>query len=64
MQAAHPDPDRLTQLDLREGWQVDHWTKKLGLSREELAKVVESTGNDVRAIEDYVRQWGRPATTD
>lgn len=59
-----PDPSTLQDIDLRQGWQVDYFTEHLGLSREALAKVIESTGPRVKDVLDYLERYGPPATTE
>ncbi|HET9644781.1 MAG TPA: DUF3606 domain-containing protein [Burkholderiaceae bacterium] len=51
-------------IDINNSGDVEHWTRELSISREELAKVVELAGSQVDAVVEYVRQWGRPATTE
>lgn len=63
-QPERPDPSTLTRIDLEQGWQVEYFTEKLGLSREKLAKVIESAGPEVQQVMDYLREWGPPATAE
>jgi hypothetical protein len=58
-----PDHDRL-RIDLRAGWELDYWTRKLGVSREELAKAVEIVGDRAQEVADYIAQQGAPATSE
>jgi hypothetical protein len=58
------DPGSLTTVDLTEGWQVDHFTRELGISREELAKAVEAAGPRLEDLREYLRRYGPPATSE
>lgn len=62
--SGHDEPSTLTEIDLRQGWQVDYFTEKIGLSREALAKIIESTGPRVQDVLDYLKRYGPPATTE
>ena len=55
--------DRL-RINMHQGWEVDYWTRKLGVSREELAKAIEITGDRAHDVADYLSNEGRPATTE
>ncbi len=61
--ASGGEPDR-QRIDLREGREVDYWTRKLGVSREELAKAVEIAGDRAHDVADYLAQQGPPATSE
>lgn len=63
-QTPDQDPSRLTTIDLTQGWQMDHFTRELGVSREELAKAVEAAGPRIADLRDYLQRYGPPATTD
>jgi hypothetical protein len=55
--------DRL-RINMHQGWEVDYWTRKLGVSREELAKAIEIAGDRAHDVADYLADEGRPATTE
>ena len=42
-------PDR-SRINLSEDYEVKYWSKHLGVSREQLAKVVEKVGNSAAAV--------------
>jgi hypothetical protein len=42
-------PDR-NKINLHEPWEVDHWTKELGVSKDELKKVIAKVGNSAAAV--------------
>jgi len=38
------------QINLHEAWEVDYWTKELGVSKGELAKLIKKVGNSAAAV--------------
>jgi hypothetical protein len=52
------------RIDMRKSADVDHWTRKLGVSREELAKAIESAGDRAQDVARYLAEHGPPATTE
>ena len=44
------EPDR-SKVNMSEDYEVQYWTKHLGVTREELQKVIDKVGNSVEAIE-------------
>ena len=43
-------PDR-SKINMSEDYEVRDWTKHLGITRDELEKVVEKVGNSAKAVE-------------
>ena len=43
-------PQDRSRISLSEPWEVQYWTKELGISKEELERVVKSAGNSVTAV--------------
>jgi Protein of unknown function (DUF3606) len=43
-------PDR-SKINMHEDFEVKYWTKHLGVTREELEKVVQKVGNSAKAVE-------------
>jgi predicted RNA-binding protein YlqC (UPF0109 family) len=39
-----------SKINLHEPWEVDHWTKELGVSKDELQKVIAKVGNSAAAV--------------
>jgi hypothetical protein len=39
-----------SQINMNEAWEVDYWTKELGVSKGELAKVVKKVGSSAAAV--------------
>ena len=42
-------PDR-SKINMQEDYEVKHWTKALGVSREQLQKAVDKVGNSAAAV--------------
>jgi hypothetical protein len=42
-------PDR-SKINMHEDYEVKHWTKALGVTREELQKAVDKVGNSAAAV--------------
>jgi hypothetical protein len=42
-------PDR-SKINMHESWEVKYWTRELGISREELQKIVDKVGNSAAAV--------------
>ena len=38
------------KINPHEPWEVDHWTKELGVSKNELQKVIKKVGNSADAV--------------
>lgn len=43
-------PQDRSKVNLSEDYEVDYWTKKWGVSREQLKKAVEKAGSGVDAV--------------
>jgi hypothetical protein len=39
-----------SRINIQEAWEVDYWTKELGASKNELAKVIKKVGNTSFAV--------------
>lgn len=65
MSAAAPEPAGAGErIDLRSGPSVEHWTKQLGVSREQLAAVVAIAGDRPTDVADYLKEHGPPTTPE
>lgn len=42
-------PDR-SKINMSEGYQVQYWTKHLGISREKLQQLIDKVGNSAAAV--------------
>jgi uncharacterized protein DUF3606 len=38
------------RINMHEAWEVDYWTKELGVSKDELEKLVKKVGNSTAAV--------------
>ena len=43
-------PADRNKINLQEPWEVDHWTWLLGVSKDELQKVIKKVGNSAEAV--------------
>jgi hypothetical protein len=43
-------PADRSKINVNEPWEVDYWTKELGVSKDELAKIVKKVGNSSAAV--------------
>ena len=46
-----PDRDR---INLSEDYEVQYWTKELGISEKELRDVIQAVGNTSKAVREHV----------
>jgi hypothetical protein len=49
------EPDR-SRVSLQQPHEVSYWTKRFGVSREQLEQAVSAVGNSVEAIERHLRR--------
>ncbi|MDF2434151.1 MAG: hypothetical protein JWP44_3782 [Mucilaginibacter sp.] len=47
-------PDR-DKINIQENYEVEYWTKKFGIDREELKKAVSAAGTSVEAVQKYLK---------
>jgi ribonuclease PH len=52
-------PQDRSRISLSEPWEVQYWTKELGITREELERAVKSAGNSVNAVRQHLGANGR-----
>jgi uncharacterized protein DUF3606 len=45
------DPDR---INLNQKWEIDYWTRELGVSEEKLRQAVAIVGNSAAAVRAYL----------
>lgn len=48
-----PDRDR---INIHENYEVEYWTKTLGISAEELRKAVEAAGTSADAVRKHIKK--------
>ncbi len=42
--------DDRSKINMSEAWEVDFWTNELGVSKDELQKVINKVGNSTAAV--------------
>ena len=52
------NPDRL-RINLSEDYEVQDWSKKFGVSAEELRKAVQAVGNNAKDVEKFINSKSR-----
>jgi hypothetical protein len=48
-----PDRDR---INIHENYEVEYWSKELGISPEKLRQVVEDAGTSAKAVREYLKK--------
>ena len=48
-----PDRDR---INLKENYEVEYWTKELGIKAEQLRKAVDEVGTSADAVRKYLKK--------
>lgn len=48
-----------SRINMNEDYEVQYWTEKLGITKEELAQAVELVGTSAAAVEEYVNSYHR-----
>jgi hypothetical protein len=52
-------PQDRNRISLSEPWEVTYWTRELGITKEELERVVKSAGNSVNAVRQHLSNNAR-----
>jgi len=47
-------PQDRSRINLHEKWEVQYWTKELGVTEEELEQAVKQAGNSVNAVREHL----------
>jgi len=42
-------PDR-SKINMHQAWELDHWTKELGVSKSELQRLIDKVGNSAAEV--------------
>jgi hypothetical protein len=50
-------PDR-SKINMHEGYEVKHWTREFGVSREQLQQAVDKVGNSAAAVRKELETMG------
>lgn len=45
-----------TRIDVNEEWELDQWSKKFGVTKEQLKQAVEAVGTSAAAVKKYLRK--------
>lgn len=45
-----------TRINIHEGYELDYWSAKFGISKEKLKAVVETVGTSASTVEDYLKK--------
>ncbi len=48
-------PQDASRIALNEDYEVDYWTGKFGVSRDQLAEAVNAVGNSAEAVERHLK---------
>lgn len=48
-------PDR-NMINIHENYEVEYWTKELGISAEKLRQAVKDAGTSVKAVREYLNK--------
>jgi hypothetical protein len=48
-----------SKIHMREAWELDFWTKELGVSRGELQNVIAEVGNSAAAVRKELSSLGK-----
>ncbi len=49
-------PQDAARISLSEDYEVEYWTGKFGISRDQLAQAVKSVGNSAKAVEQHLKR--------
>lgn len=44
------------KININEGYELDYWSKKFGVSKDKLKAVVQTVGTSAYAVEDYLKK--------
>lgn len=47
-------PQDRSRINMHEKWEVQYWTRELGVSQEALEKAVQAAGNSVDAVRQHI----------
>jgi len=50
-------PEDAHKININQGWELESWSKKLGVSKEQLKQAVKKVGPSVVKVREYL---GRP----
>lgn len=44
------------RININEGYELDYWSNKFGVSKDKLKAVVQTVGTSARAVEGYLKK--------
>lgn len=44
------------RINIHEGYELDYWSNKFGVSKDKLKAVVQTVGSSAREVEDYLKK--------
>lgn len=44
-----------SRINMNEPWEVKYWTRELGVTQDELARIVRVAGNSVSAVRQHIK---------
>ncbi|MFD2580950.1 DUF3606 domain-containing protein [Pedobacter vanadiisoli] len=44
------------RININEGYELDYWSNKFGVSKDKLKAAVQTVGNAAQAVEDFLRK--------
>ena len=44
------------RININEGYELDYWSNKFGVSKDKLKAVVQTVGTSAQAVEDYLKK--------
>jgi hypothetical protein len=45
-----------SRINMNEKWEVQYWTKELGVSEEELRQIIQQAGNNVTDVRQHLKR--------
>ena len=52
----NPGPADRSRISLTQDWEVDYWTKELGVSVEKLRQAIHAVGDSADKVREYVNR--------
>jgi hypothetical protein len=49
-------PQDRSRINMNEKWEVQYWTKELGVSEEELRQIIQQAGNNVSDVRQQLKR--------
>jgi hypothetical protein len=49
-------PQDRSRINMTEKWEVQYWTRELGVSEDELRQIIQQTGNAVTAVRQHLKR--------